>query len=72
MTMVIVVVLLLLSLIFNFLLICRLADADAEFYLDKSDPDNIKPVLRFNLDKIEDRPYFIVKVVKDKDSGDKN
>ena len=66
MTMVIVVVLLLLSLIFNFLLICRLADADAEFYLDKSDPDNIKPVLRFNLDKIEDRPYFIVKVVKDK------
>jgi hypothetical protein len=72
MTMVIVVVLLLLSLIFNFLLICRLADADAEFYLDKSDPDNIKPVLRFNLDKIEDRPYFVVKVIKDKDSGDKN
>lgn len=72
MTLVIVVVLLLLSLIFNFLLICRLADADAEFYLDKSDPDNIKPVLRFNLDKVEDRPYFIVKVVKDKDSGDKN
>ena len=72
MTLVIVVVLLLFSLIFNFLLICRLADADAVFYLDKSDPDNIKPVLKFNLDKIEDRPYFIVKVIKDKDSGDKN
>ena len=67
MVLVIVVVLLLFSLIFNFLLICRLADADAEFYLDKSDPDNIKPVLRFNLDKIEDRPYFIVKVTKDKE-----
>lgn len=64
---VIVVVLLLVSLIFNFLLICRLADADAEFYLDKSDPENIKPVLKFNLDKVEDRPYFIVKVVKDKE-----
>ena len=62
-----VLILLIVSLILNWAMIFRISCADAEFYLDKSDPENIKPVLKFNLDKVEDRPYFIVKVVKDKE-----
>lgn len=65
-TNIMVLILLIASLILNWAMVFRISCADAEFYLDKSDPDNIKPVIRFDLDDIEDKPFFIVKVLKDK------
>ena len=55
------------SLLLNWALIFRISDYDAEFYMDKSDPENIKPVLKFDLDEVEEKSFFIVKVIKDKE-----
>lgn len=57
------------SLILNWALIIRIHEADATFYIDKTDPDNVKPVIKFDLDEIETKSFFIVKVLKDKDVG---
>lgn len=70
-TNIMVLILLIVSLILNWAMIFRISCADAEFYLDKSDPDNVKPVLRFDLDDVEDKPFFIVKVLKDEDKREK-
>lgn len=56
--------LLVLSVFLNVCFIVRIHDYDAEFYLDISDPENVKPILKFDLDEVEDRPFFIVKVSK--------
>lgn len=56
--------LLVLSLFLNVCFIVRITSYDAEFYLDTSDPENVKPILKFDLDEVEDRPFFIVKVSK--------
>jgi hypothetical protein len=56
--------LLVLSMFLNFCLISRILCHDAEFYLDTSDPENVKPILKFDLDEVEDKPFFIVKVSK--------
>lgn len=53
------------SLLLNWVLIFRFHNHEAEFYLDKSDPSNVKPVLKFDLDEVEDKSFFIVKVIKD-------
>lgn len=55
------------SLLLNWVLIFRFVNYEAEFYLDKSDPSNVKPVLKFDLDEVEDKSFFIVKVIKDND-----
>lgn len=67
-----ILIILIVSLILNWTLIFRISCADADFYLDKTDPDNVKPVIKFDLDDVENKPFFIVKVLKDKDSRDKN
>jgi hypothetical protein len=67
---IIIMVILGISLVLNWALILRIADHDAEFYMDKTDPENVKPVIKFDLDNIEEKNFFIVKVLKDKDSGD--
>ena len=56
--------LLVLSVFLNVCFIIRIHDHDAEFYLDTSDPENVKPILKFDLDEVEDKPFFIVKVSK--------
>jgi hypothetical protein len=53
-----------LSLFLNFCLISRILCHDAEFYLDISDPENVKPILKFDIDEVENKPFFIVKVIK--------
>lgn len=53
------------SLLLNWVLIFRFHNHEAEFYLDKSDPSNVKPVLKFDLDEVEEKSFFIVKVIKD-------
>ena len=55
------------SLLLNWALIFRISDYDAEFYMDKSDPENVKPVLKFDLDEVEEKSFFVVKVIKDKE-----
>jgi hypothetical protein len=35
--------------------------------MDKSDPENVKPVLKFDLDEVEEKSFFVVKVIKDKE-----
>lgn len=62
-----IIIVLLLSLFLNYALIMRIHSHDATFYLDKKDPNNIKPVIKFDVDEIEDKPFFIVKVLKDKE-----
>ena len=52
------------SLLLNWAFIFRFLNYDAEFHLDKSDPDNIKPILKFDLDEVEEKSFFIVKVIK--------
>ncbi len=64
---IIIMVILGISLILNWALIFRISDYDAEFYMDKTDPENIKPVIKFDLDDIEEKNFFIVKVIKDND-----
>ena len=54
------------SVFLNVCFIIRIHDHDAEFYLDISDPDNVKPILKFDIDEVEDKPFFIVKVLKEK------
>lgn len=60
-----------LSIFLNYAFIMRIHNHDAVFYLDKTDLDDIKPVLKFDLDEVEKKNFFVVKVLKDKDSGDK-
>ena len=55
------------SLLINWVLIFRFHNHEAEFYLDKSDPGNVKPVLKFDLDEVEEKSFFVVKVIKDKE-----
>jgi hypothetical protein len=59
---------LILSLFLNFCLISRILCHDAEFYLDTSDPENVIPILKFDLDEVENKPFFIVKVSKNNQS----
>lgn len=62
---IIIMVILGVSLVLNWALIFRISDHDAEFYMDKTDPENVKPVLKFDLDEVEEKSFFIVKVIKD-------
>ena len=62
---IIIMVILGISLVLNWALIFRISDYDAEFYMDKTDPENVKPVLKFDLDEVEEKSFFIVKVIKD-------
>ena len=62
-----IIIVLLLSLFLNYAFIMRIHSYDATFYLDKKDPNSIKPVIKFDVDEIEDKPFFIVKVLKDKE-----
>lgn len=54
------------SVFLNVCFIIRILDHDAEFFLDISDPNNVKPILKFDIDEVEDKPFFIVKVLKEK------
>ena len=65
-----VAIILVMSIFLNYAFILRIHNHDAVFYLDKTDPDDIKPVLKFDLDEVEEKNFFVVKVLKDKDSGD--
>lgn len=64
---IVIMVITVVSLLLNWALIFRISDYDAEFYMDKSDPDNVKPVLKFDLDEVEEKSFFVVKVIKDKE-----
>lgn len=55
------------SLLLNWAFIFRFLNHDAEFYMDKTDPENVKPVLKFDLDEVEEKSFFVVKVIKDKE-----
>ena len=62
---IIIIVITTISLLLNWALIFRFHNHEAEFYLDESDPENVKPVLKFDLDEVGDgRSFFIVKVIK--------
>lgn len=52
------------SLFLNFALIYRFVQYDAEFVWDISDPDDVKPLLKIDFDKVEDMNFFVVKVKK--------
>lgn len=54
------------SVFLNVCFIIRILDHDAVFFLDISDPDNVKPILKFDIDEVEKKPFFIVKVLKEK------
>jgi len=64
-----------LSIVLNILFIYRFFKTNGEFWLDDRNPDDIKPVLRFDLDEWLKFNFVVIKVVKepfkDKDSGDK-
>lgn len=64
---IVIMVITVVSLLLNWALIFRISDYDAEFYMDKSDPENVKPVLKFDLDEVEEKSFFVVKVIKDKE-----
>lgn len=62
----ILIIALIFSVYLNVCFIIRILDYDAAFFLDISDPDNVKPILKFDIDEVEKKPFFIVKVLKKK------
>lgn len=62
------------SLFINWAFIYRFIKYDAEFLWDVTDPNDVKPLLKIDFDKVEDMKYFVVKttkvVKKDKEKKD--
>ena len=59
------------SIFLNVAFVYRFINANGEFWLDDRNPDNIKPVLKMDLDEWEGLNYIVIRYVHNKDSGDK-
>lgn len=56
--------LLVVSVLLNMLLIFRFVRYNGEFWLNDEDPDDVKPILKFDLDECLKLNYIVIRILK--------
>lgn len=59
------------SVFLNFAFIFRFLKYNGEFYINDSNPDDVKPVLKMDLDEWSDLNFIVIRHVHNKDISDK-